>query len=121
MDPASKPRVVRGEIELPPGAPPVSPARVRVELEDVSRADAPSQVIASCRLKGRRPQRPAPIPFELEVPAGLIDERHRYSIRVHIDLGGTGEVEKGDYVTVQSYPVLTLGHGDHVRVAVRRV
>jgi hypothetical protein len=47
--------------------------------------------------------------------------RRSYSVRVHIDVAGSGEVDKGDLITTQSYPVLTSGGGGEIRIEVRRV
>lgn len=113
--------VVYGKIELPSAAPALTPAHVLVELEDISRADAPSEVVASLQLTPEVLRGGDLIPFELEVPAGALNERSLYSVRVHVDMSGSGKVELGDYITMQSYPVLTRGYGDEVRVAVRRV
>ena len=67
-------------------------ARARITVEDVTRVD------------------------EVDPHADLI-------VRVHVTEGvrrGAG-VERGDLVTTESYPVLTGGHGDTVRVRPRRV
>lgn len=114
-------RVVRGEIELPSDAEAVLPARVVVDVEDISRADAPSQLVARLQLETGELKGSDLIPFSLEVPADALDERHLYSVRVHVDMSGSGEIEKGDYITMQTYPVLTRGYGDKTRVAVRKV
>ena len=116
-----KPRVVHCEIELPPDTPAFTPAHVLVELENISRADAPSQVVAGLQLVTGVLHGRDLIPFAIEVPAGTLNERSLYSVRVHVDVSGSGEVERGDYITMQSYPVLTRGHGDKVHVVVRRV
>jgi hypothetical protein len=55
------------------------------------------------------------------VPAGLIDRRGSYSLRVHVDVTGSGEVERGDMITTQSYPVLTGSEPAETRVEVRRI
>jgi uncharacterized lipoprotein YbaY len=114
-------RAVHGEIELPSDAPVFTPAHVLVELEDISRADSPSHVVKRLKfvtgtLRGRDL-----IPFAMEVPAEALNERNVYSVRVHVDVNGSGTVDRGDYITMQTYPVLTRGHGDKVRVVVRRV
>jgi len=44
-----------------------------------------------------------------------------YSVSVHIDVSGSGEIERGDLISTQIYPVLTRGHGDEARVQVKRV
>jgi uncharacterized lipoprotein YbaY len=114
-------RLVRGEIMLPHDLTTFTPAHVLIELEDISRADAPSQVVARLLLPPQELHGDDLIPFTLGVTASALNEQHIYSIRVHVDVSGSGQVERGDYVTVQSYPVLTRGYGDNVRVAVRRV
>jgi hypothetical protein len=42
-------------------------------------------------------------------------------VRVHVDLDKDGEVSVGDYISMESHPVLTYGHPDHVEVAVQKV
>lgn len=118
---AATPSLVQGDIALPPDTLSVRPTCVLVALEDISRADAPSLSVVQRRLViGELHAREA-IPFVLEVPAGALDQRHLYSVRVHVDISGSGTVERGDFITVQTYPVLTRGYGNTVHVTVRRV
>ena len=56
------------------------------------------------------------MPFECTIPK--VDQRARYSVRVHVDQGGTGVVKEGDLISTQSYPTLTHGAPDRVEVAV---
>src|SRR5215207_3909064 len=100
-DPAPEYFVVKGEIELPSESRPSTAAQLVIELEDVSRADAASQVVKRMRLPATNINQPGPIVFDLEVPKAAIDEKSLYSIRVHVDLNGSGEVERGDYITTQ--------------------
>ena len=109
---------VSGEVVLPDGSLELpSSAVVRVRIEDVTRADADARLVASVELRaapgGER------IPFLFDVPQ--VDPTADYSVRVHVDLDGRGEVDVGDLVSVQSYPVLTRGHGNRASVEVRRV
>ena len=114
-------RTVRGEILLPASGVAGQVGDVIVVVEDVSRADAPSQVVAQVR-QPRVPLRDgATLPFAVDVPAGRIDPQSSYGVRVHIDTSGSGEVERGDLVSTQAYPVLTHGHGAEVRIRVVRV
>ena len=115
------PRVVRGTVVLPGDAPIPDSATVRVLVEDVSRADAPSLVIREWRNAETQLKARAELPFVVEVPASRIDPRHSYAVRVHVDVSGTGVVRPGDFVSTQAHPVLTRGHGDVARVPVRRV
>jgi uncharacterized lipoprotein YbaY len=114
-------RIVRGLIDVPAteGAPVT--ANLIVQVEDVSRADAPSVVVGEQRKSRVALQPGQSIPFEVEVPAEDVDERRTYSVRVHLDMSGSGTVEKGDFVSTQSYPVLTRGHGEEVQIRLKRV
>lgn len=112
--------MVRGEVVVPPDAPVVA-ADLVVDLEDVSRADAPSEVIGAHRVEGVEVAPGAVLPFAIEVPADAIDERNSYSLRAHVDISRTGTVERGDLLSMQSYPVLTRGYGREATIAVRTV
>ena len=113
--------VVRGEITLPSADLPAETADVIVQVEDVSRADAPSLVIGEQRQSGVSLRPGAVLPFAVEIPAEIVDERRNYAVSVHIDLSGSGQVEVGDLVSTQTYPVLTRGYGNEVWIKVTRV
>ncbi len=121
MDAVTPPRVVRGSIRLPAAGVPDRAAAVVTVVEDVSRADAPSLIVGRQRQLDVALGPAATLEFAVEVPAGEIDERSLYSVRVHVDVSGSGSVELGDLVTTRSYPVLTRGYGDEAAVEVRRV
>jgi hypothetical protein len=63
----------------------------------------------------------AVLPFVVEIPAELVDDHHNYSVRVHVDVSGSGEVNVGDLVSTQTYPVLTHGLGNEARINVKSV
>ena len=94
---------------------------MRVVLEDVSRADAPAREIARQEIVSysRAPGDP-PLQFHLETPTSL-DPHSRYEVRVHVDVGTSGEKKVGDQITMQSYQVATQGHPSTVTVNVRRI
>jgi putative lipoprotein len=121
MDDTEKTRTVQGEIIVPSADLPAETADLIVQVEDVSRADAPSVVIAEQRQSGVSLRGSAVLPFVVEVPAELVDEHHNYSVRVHVDVSSSGEVNVGDLVSTQSYPVLTRGRGNEARINVKRV
>jgi len=114
-------RTVRGQIALPSIGLPTKAAQVIVQVEDISRADAPSTVVGEERLRDVRLGSETVLPFAVRLPAGLVDERHSYSVRVHIDVSGSGNVSAGDLLSTQTYPVLTRGYGDEVRIQVKPV
>jgi hypothetical protein len=94
-------------------------AQVRVTVEDVTQADASSVVIAERILDDLTADQV--VDTELEV--GEIDPKADLVVRVHVADAGrrTREVEVGDLVSTQSYPVLTRGHGNSVVVRPRVV
>ena len=112
--------VVRGIITVPANAPPV-PVTLLVRVEDVSRADAPSTVVAEQRRANLRLTPGEEVPFAVEVPADRIDPQHHYTVSVHVDASGTGAVKVGDLITTQSHPVLTWGYGSEARPTLRKV
>jgi len=114
--PASKPAggamvtgsvTYRERIALPPGA------TVTVRLQDVSRADAPAEVLAEQVIV---PTTQVPIPFALTYDPARIDPRHRYSVGARIEVDGRLWV-----VSDTHNGVLTQGGPTEVEVVVRRV
>jgi putative lipoprotein len=94
-------------IALPPGA------VFEATLEDVSKADARSEVVGTTRIE--QPENP-PIAFAIPYDASRIDEKRRYAIRARILVDG-----KLLFTTDRSYPVLTGGQGREVAMQLRRV
>ena len=111
---------VRGQVVLPNVELPNQTADLIVQVEDVSRADAPSQVVGEQRVSGVAVRAGQVLPFEIEIP-GQVDPNRSYSVRAHVDMTGSGKVETGDFITVQSYPVLTQGYGNEANVTVKRI
>lgn len=116
-----KARTVQGEIVLPMGEGVSGPANLVVTVEDVSKADAPSVVIGEHRLKQVSLSPGKRVPFVIQIPAELVEERHLYSIRAHVDRSGSGEVKKEDFISTETYPVLGRGYGTSAIIKVRRV
>lgn len=96
----------RERIALRPGA------VLEVELLDISRADAPSERLASIRLKG---QGQVPIPFTLHYDPAMIEPNRSYAVTAKLILQGK-VVFRSDTV----HPVLTRGAGDTVAVVMVR-
>jgi putative lipoprotein len=104
---------VRGEatyrerIAVPPGA------QLEVVLQDVSRADAPAQVIGSVTLSdiGQPPYR-----FEIPYLPEQIVASHRYSVRARLTHQG-----QLLFTTDRTYPVITGGNPTEVQLMLKRV
>ena len=94
---------------------------MRIMVEDVSLADAASVGVAEQIIDGVSydPTDGTPLAFSLH--GEVRDDRANYAVRVHIDVDRDGRVSRGDYITMESYPVLTWGHPDRVTVRVREV
>ena len=97
----------RERIALPPTA------VVYVTLEDVSRADTQSLVVAATRIAG--PNQP-PIPFDLAFDGRRINPAHRYAVRARIVDG-----DRLMFTTAETVPVITQGHGNEADVMLRFV
>ena len=98
--------VVQGQVVLPPGDRPDEAARLVVRVEDVSQADAPSVTVAQSVLERvRLPRDGDSLPFEVSVPRQVLDPKRHYSVRIHLDVAGTGTVTTGDFLSTQSHPL----------------
>jgi putative lipoprotein len=96
----------RERMALPPGA------VLEATLQDVSRADAPAVVIGQMRVE--KPGNP-PIEFQIAYDPSRIDSSRSYAVRAGITVNG-----KLFFTTDQSYPVLTRGNGNEVKLLLRR-
>jgi uncharacterized lipoprotein YbaY len=85
-------------IALPPDA------VVTVRIEDVSKADAPAEVIGEQVIQTDGAQ--VPIPFAVPYDPGEIEENHSYSLRVRIE-DDTGKLL---FINDTSIPVITHGN-----------
>jgi uncharacterized lipoprotein YbaY len=93
-------------LALPPDA------IIQVQLEDVSRADAPATTIVADKiLLG---QRQLPIPFELKFDAAKIDAHHAYVVSARILVN-----DQLRFINDRTYPVFTQGNPSHVEIILK--
>jgi uncharacterized lipoprotein YbaY len=113
--------LVQGEIVIDETGNSFSGATVHVRLEDTSRADAPARIVAEQVLEDVSHTAGAEtrLPFALE--ATSVDEKSRYTVRAHVDVDGDGKVSRGDFLSMESYPVLTFGFPNNVSVQVKEL
>lgn len=95
----------RERIALQPGS------TVRVVLEDVSRADVPTALVAETSI---RTERQVPIPFTLEYDPAGIDTAHVYTVRAEI----RGPEGAARWRSTGHYPVVTQGNPNEVDILV---
>lgn len=115
----SGPRVISGHVRLDEALE-QSSGTLYVRVEDVSRVDAAAEVVAEIAIPVTHPLvAGAELPFALEVPN--VDDQARYSVRAHLDTTGSRRIDPGDRISMQSYPVATLGHPDEAMIVARKV
>ena len=113
--------LVSGEIFIEDGGASFTGATIYIYLEDVSRADAASTVIAKHVLHdvSYSGQAHGSVPFAMT--GEITDQRARYALRVHVDVNKDGRIDAGDYISTESYPVLTFGYPKQASIRVRKV
>lgn len=114
--PAAAPETVVGSVggtvtylermAMPPGA------TLKVQLADVSRADAPAVVISKREIM---PVSQVPIPFTLTYDPKQIVAGHRYVVQARIEVDG-----KLRFINTSAYPV-TPGHSGAMEIVVSPV
>lgn len=98
----------RQRIALPPDA------TLVVTLEDVSRADTASTVIAGQQITTDGQQ--VPIPFSVVYDPAEIEASHRYVVRAQIFYGGALR-----WTSTTAYPVITQGNSNEVAIIVEQI
>jgi|SRR5215211_8041287 hypothetical protein len=114
-------RLVKGKITFEEEASPFTGATMYVHLENITAADIASEVVADYveRDVAFNPKTAKDLSFAID--GKTPDPRASCVVRVLIDIDGDGEVSRGDFISMQSYPVITLGHPREVSILVRQV
>lgn len=113
--------LVEGEITFERTGTSFSGATAYIRLEDTSRADAASSIVAEQVIHNVSHQTNGDDRLKISLRGQIPDEKASYSVRVHIDVDGDGKVSQGDYINMQSYPVLTFGRPSQVAICVQQV
>jgi uncharacterized lipoprotein YbaY len=113
--------LVKGKIMFEEAALPFTGATLYVRLENITSVDVASKVVAEYvkRNVALDPKISSDVIFA--IVGNLPDPRASYAVRAHIDIDGDGEVSQGDFISMQSYPVITFGHPSEVSILVRQV
>jgi hypothetical protein len=95
--------LVKGNITFEEIAPPFTGAIMYVRLESITAADIASETVADYVEQD--------VAFDPKTSSAgnPPDPRGSYAVRVHIDIDGDAEVSQGDFISMQSYPVITFG------------
>jgi uncharacterized lipoprotein YbaY len=104
-----------------------SGATIYIRLEDVTMQDAPSKLISQQVIKNVSYDSSAAghqkkVKFALFGDRIAIDFTRLYAISIHIDVDNNGKINSGDFINMESYPVITHGYPKkNVLVHVRQV
>ena len=107
--------LVSGEIIFEDGGPSFDGATVYVRLEDVSRVDAASIVVAEQIISKVTA---ADVPIHFRLTGEPLAERAAYIVTVHVDVDGSGVLSPGDYLTMESYPVTIQSEPQYIFIRV---
>ena len=92
--------------------------KVYIRLEDVSRTDIAARVVTEKVIHNKSVRGKL---LKFTIKGDRLDPRAHYGIRAHIDLDNDGQISKGDYVSVVSYPIDAKQLPAMVSIAVRLV
>ena len=96
-------RILTGNIILPSTTPLITVKHIQIEVRDVSLMDVPSELLAERRLNDVQLKPNGEIRFQMSIPEA---KRGRtFSIRVHINVDGSGQIKPGDFLTTVSLPI----------------
>jgi hypothetical protein len=113
--------LVKGKITFEEVAPPFTGGTMFVRLERITAADIASEVVADYVERDVAVEPKTSSDLSFAIVGNPPDPRASYAVRVHIDIDGDGAVSKGDFINMQSYPVITFGHPREVSILVRQV
>lgn len=97
-------------------------ALMTVKLELVSLADAPSATVTTFERRIHE-EDIIHLPFELDLETE-INPQALYTVSAHISLhpeDNPSDIQRGDYITMESYPVLTQGNPHNLEVVVKQI
>lgn len=110
--------LAEGTIVFGSGAAAFTGATLHVYIEDVSVMDGSAPSIGEYL---ERDVAYSGSPLAFKISGQPPKPGHRYNVRVHISADGSSEIKKGDYITKQSYPVLTGGSVTRITALVEKV
>jgi uncharacterized lipoprotein YbaY len=113
--------LVKGEIILSQELSSFSGATANVYLEDVTFIDASSSYISKQVIPNINHQIGIINRVEFALNVNFYDENAKYIITVHVSINGSQEIQRGDFITMESYRVLTFGYPHQVSVYVKEI
>ena len=100
----------------------MSDATIYISILDVTMADAPSKVILQQVVKDIDYKANNNKSYqEFRIYGQIPNNKAKYAVRVHVDVDNDGKISVGDYINMESYPVLTYGNPNYISVKVKNV
>lgn len=103
------PLVVEGIIHLVGVSSSTPNATVYVQIVEASLADAPSNVVAEEVILDFQIDMDNLAEIRFSILTSNLNRRANYDLIAHVDINGSGEITKGDYLTMESFPVSPVG------------
>lgn len=117
-------QLINGTIMLDEENVAFSNATVYIRIEDVTLQDASSQLISQVKLSNiNYDYRLGDQGIEFSINDNNLEysPNNMYSIFVHVDIDNNGEISLGDFVTVQSYPVVAHDPSNKMTIMVTKI
>ena len=117
------PPLVRGEIVFDEHAQSFAPATLYVSLDKTTLEDEAAQTIIRQVIRDVSYDSSKRNSLTFELHGYIPDDSAKLTLNVLVDLDGDGKMSHGDYINMESYPVLTRGHPNFgaVRVKVKQI
>jgi uncharacterized lipoprotein YbaY len=112
---------VQGDITFVETGRSFSTATAYVRLEDITEADLASKIVAEQVIRSLSHQQGGTEKILFNLQSQIFNGKADYIVSVHIDVDNDGQISEGDYINMESYPVLVVGHSSQVSVCVKQI
>jgi uncharacterized lipoprotein YbaY len=112
---------VQGDITFAATGRAFSKATVYIRLEDITEADSASKIVAEQVIRDISHQQGGTEKISFNLQSQSFDDKASHIVSVHVDVDNNGQISEGDYINMESYPALTLGHSSQVSVCVQQI
>lgn len=92
-----------------------------LSLVDITLSDAPAKTVIKKSVSNVAYDVEKDTALTFELDGSISDQQATYAVEVLVDLDKDGKISQGDYINMQSYPVLTRGFSDFVSISVSQV
>ena len=112
---------VKGRIIIDSNSKSFSGATIFIRLKDASFADTYSKLISEQIINNVNYDTKSSNQYYFELAAENLDDNAYYIIQVHIDVDGNGIVNSGDFINMETNPVINRGFPKDVIIHVKQL